>query len=389
MRIALLTDGIYPHVIGGMQKHSFYLAKYFAQNKINVDLYHPITNTENAFLKEFSSEESKYIHPIFVKFPKSVYFPGHYIYESYKYSKNIFEKYIQRKPVDFIYAQGFCGWEMIKQKKGGIDSISPIGINFHGLNMFQKAFDLRTRLNNVLFKPAVKFNLLYTDYTFSLGGKLSSLIYKVANKRSNIIEIPVGVDLSWLTEENKLKNNKPLSFVFVGRYDKVKGIDILNNAIKNLVSDKKLFEVNLIGPFPSNLQLKYNNVRYYGEIKDIHELKELLTKNDVLISSSYSEGMPTVIIEAMACGLAVIATDVGAVSELIDEKNGILISPGKTKALEDAILKFSGFTSEKIIMMKKQSIKKVKQHYLWSEIIRKTIVEIEKIVANKKNDYYH
>ena len=37
MQIALITDGIAPYVLGGMQKHSFYLAKYFAKNKIKKD----------------------------------------------------------------------------------------------------------------------------------------------------------------------------------------------------------------------------------------------------------------------------------------------------------------------------------------------------------------
>ena len=40
MRVALITDGIYPYVIGGMQKHSFYIAKYLAKNRVYVDLFH-------------------------------------------------------------------------------------------------------------------------------------------------------------------------------------------------------------------------------------------------------------------------------------------------------------------------------------------------------------
>ena len=40
MRIALITDGIYPYVMGGMQKHSYFLAKFLAKNKIYVDLFH-------------------------------------------------------------------------------------------------------------------------------------------------------------------------------------------------------------------------------------------------------------------------------------------------------------------------------------------------------------
>jgi len=40
MRVALFTNGIWPYVIGGMQKHSYYLVKYFAMRGIEVDLYH-------------------------------------------------------------------------------------------------------------------------------------------------------------------------------------------------------------------------------------------------------------------------------------------------------------------------------------------------------------
>ena len=44
MKIALITDGIYPYVMGGMQKHSYFLAKYLAKNKIKIDLYHYIAS---------------------------------------------------------------------------------------------------------------------------------------------------------------------------------------------------------------------------------------------------------------------------------------------------------------------------------------------------------
>jgi hypothetical protein len=40
MQIALITDGIWPYVMGGMQKHSYYLCKYLAQNKVNIHLFH-------------------------------------------------------------------------------------------------------------------------------------------------------------------------------------------------------------------------------------------------------------------------------------------------------------------------------------------------------------
>lgn len=59
MRIALITDGIAPYVLGGMQKHSYYLAKYFAKNKVYVDLVHYNDSNYNIVDLEFFSEEEK------------------------------------------------------------------------------------------------------------------------------------------------------------------------------------------------------------------------------------------------------------------------------------------------------------------------------------------
>ena len=72
MRIALITDGIWPYVLGGMQKHSYYLCKYLAANKIQVDLFHFNRSTYDiAKLEFFSEEEKKYIRSVIVDFPSS------------------------------------------------------------------------------------------------------------------------------------------------------------------------------------------------------------------------------------------------------------------------------------------------------------------------------
>ena len=94
MRIALLTDGIHPYVIGGMQRHSYYLAKYFAKNKVYVDLYHTWKNKDMDIkqLSVFSEEEKIFIHSIVIDFPKAGNWPGHYIAESYRYSEKIFKE---------------------------------------------------------------------------------------------------------------------------------------------------------------------------------------------------------------------------------------------------------------------------------------------------------
>jgi len=121
VRIALLTDGIWPYRIGGMQKHSYYLVKYFAQNGVYVDLYHMNDSTyEINKLEFFTEEEKKYIMPFVFTFPNKGKWPWHYLQESYLHSKMMYDCFVKQTPVDFIYSKGYTGWYFIKQKKNGI-----------------------------------------------------------------------------------------------------------------------------------------------------------------------------------------------------------------------------------------------------------------------------
>ena len=70
MKIALFTDGIHPFVVGGIQRHSFYLCKYLAKNGVLIDLYHCVENSELNIenLELFSDEEKENINSIVMLF---------------------------------------------------------------------------------------------------------------------------------------------------------------------------------------------------------------------------------------------------------------------------------------------------------------------------------
>jgi glycosyltransferase involved in cell wall biosynthesis len=63
----------------------------------------------------------------------------------------------------------------------------------------------------------------------------------------------------------------------------------------------------------------------------------LLRSAQILVLPSYYEGQPMSVLEAMANGLCVIATDVGGIPDLIDENCGILLSPGDVDGLAGAL----------------------------------------------------
>jgi glycosyltransferase involved in cell wall biosynthesis len=383
MKITLITDGVWPFVIGGIQKHSYYLSKYLAQNKVFIKLYfpkHTQSVQSNKFENMYTKSELEYITFYSIKHPKSYKFPGHYLFESYLFSKNVSKEYFKNNDdSNLIYIQGFSGWHLMIALKNKNIPI-PCWINFHGLNMFQKTFTLKSKLISILFKPFVKKNLLLSSKIQSLGGNISKILTRIGIEKEKIFDCGIGIDPSWINLNTKKTYTEIINFVFIGRYDKIKGLDLLNHVIINLIDSGYIFKFNFIGPIPHSNRVDYPNVFYNGLIKDQKKIQTILSLSDILICPSYSEGMPTVVLEAMASGCAIIATDVGAVSELVSEKNGWLISPGSKYELMNAIIDAISFPSEKLLSLKENSIKLIKEKFLWENVINKTISEFQNII---------
>jgi glycosyltransferase involved in cell wall biosynthesis len=380
MKVALLTDGIHPYVIGGMQKHSYYLAKYFSLNHVKVDLYHTAFQSANkeeaTALDCFSEEEKQNIRAILINFPASASFPGHYLKESYHYSCKIFNEFKNNQAVDFIYCKGFAGWKLVEEKNKGY-ACAPIGVNFHGYEMFQKASSFRSALEQQLFKPPVRYISKKSDYVFSYGGKITEIIKRIGVNEKQIVEIPAGIERDWI--KNNFSSSSKRKFLFVGRYEERKGINELSDAIQQLKGYE--FEFHFVGNIPDSKKIKQPHVFYHGMIKDHSLLKKRMGDCDVLVCPSYSEGMPNVILEAMSLGLAIIATDVGAVSLLVSDKNGFLLHAPTPHAIASAMKEMIASDNPALEKKRRASIEVVQSNYVWSHVVEKLIDVVKTIIA--------
>ena len=171
----MLTDGITPFVIGGMQKHSYLIAKQLIDSGVELELHHCLYRKEPLDQLEviFDSELVKFFSH---HFPEKGILPGHYIRNSYKYSVLLFEQIKNRlDKFDFIYTKGFTGWKLIKEKRKGL-KCPPIGVKFHGYEMFQKAASLKVNAEHLLLRSSVSWITKNADYVFSYGGGLTRII---------------------------------------------------------------------------------------------------------------------------------------------------------------------------------------------------------------------
>lgn len=368
MRIALLTDGIWPYRIGGMQKHSYYLVKYFAQQGVHVDLYHMNDSKYDiSKLEFFTEEEKRFITSFVFTFPNKGKWPWHYLQESYLHSKMMYETFIKQSPVDFIYSKGYTGWYFIKQKQSG-NNLPPIGLRLHGYEIFQQGKGLINVYRKYLYLPLMQYLNNKADYVYSYGGGITDIIKNNLPQTANkIIEVPAAIESAWIYENNTSVNH-PMRFAFLGRYEIRKGVEELSSALKKL-ADKYDFEFNFIGPIPDEFKINAPKIKYHGTISNAEKIKAILQNTDVFVLPSHSEGMPNVILEAMASGCAILATDVGAVNVMVGDDNGWLIPPLDAGSIERKIIDTIKSEPEIIENKKMASVKKVKQNFMWDKVI--------------------
>ncbi len=161
-----------------------------------------------------------------------------------------------------------------------------------------------------------------------------------------------GVDTAKFTPSNSHAvpdSPGPLRLLTVGRMHPIKGYDMLLRALADLVRAGMDVRLTMVGDGPmlahlqslaDSLDLR-DRVEFTGPVAQ-EALSGYLDQADAMVVSSFMEGVPVVLMEAMACGLAVVATRVGGIPELVeDAKSGLLIDPGSTEALVAAIQAFA------------------------------------------------
>jgi len=163
------------------------------------------------------------------------------------------------------------------------------------------------------------------------------------------------------------------------------GIDLLLESAKLAVKEnpKLLFLVAGVGPDFEKISLKVKefnlegNFRLLGLVPDI-QLPVYYNASDVFVLPSKSgEGMPLVLLEAMACGLPVIATNVGGVPEIIEGGCGEIVPPNDATALASAIVAFS---RRNLSALGGEIRRIVAQKYSWETNVKRLIEIYEEFI---------
>lgn len=126
--------------------------------------------------------------------------------------------------------------------------------------------------------------------------------------------------------------------LFVGRLAAVKGVPVLFDALRRL--DRPGLRVTVIGDGPDRAALERQAeglpVTLLG-YRSQSEVAAMLAQTDVFVLPSFAEGVPVVLMEALASGVPVVTTQIAGIPELVTPETGVLVAPGDVGALADAM----------------------------------------------------
>jgi len=209
------------------------------------------------------------------------------------------------------------------------------------------------------------------DFTKRLGAKEPVKVFN-------------GVDTSVCKKNQKIKKKEEKIVVtFVGRVVEAKGVqDLLIAVSDDEIRDKVFLKIVGSGNHLENLKglakkLDIKNIEFLGNKKYL-EVINILSGTDVFVNPSYTEGLPTSVIEAGACKCAVIASDVGGTREIVDDnETGFIFKAKDVNRLKKLMVILIKDKKKRETFGNKLSVE-IGRRFNWDEIVDQYLMHLNK-----------
>ena len=319
--------GQFPPHFGGVGVHIHTLSKKLVEEGHEV------------FVITYPHKEIRDIDGIHVIGTKGINLPGIRGLMFKNNAKKELEDLIKKEDIDIIHGHYLFPAGAAAVEVGNKHNIKTY-VTAHGSDMFE------LYKSKPFMRPTIKKVLKNADGIFAVSKALRQEI--IATGVSGIAE---KTKLSWnsvditkfsLKDDDSFKKefglfDKPI-VLFVGNLIKRKNVGALLEAKKIAKSDYYLVIVG-DGPLSKKLRKKVEDenipdVIFTGSRTDV---ENIIPNCDFLVLPSFSESFGLVLIEALACGKPVIGSDVGGISEIINDDVGLLVNPNDVSSISNSI----------------------------------------------------
>jgi len=208
------------------------------------------------------------------------------------------------------------------------------------LNFFDDGTLLRSRLLRRLYRQVALFSLGKTTIVVNSHWTATRVVAAVG--RRPIAIVPGGYDLqSFYLVTDHADESGVINILTIGRRMRSKGLPDLLTALKVVQSDGVAFRLTVA----TNENLTIDKPGFACEVvrpADDAELADLYRRADIFVHPSWAEGFGLPPLEALATGVAVVATDSGGIREFLrDEVNALIVPPREPQTIADAIIRLA------------------------------------------------
>jgi glycosyltransferase involved in cell wall biosynthesis len=246
----------------------------------------------------------------------------------------LLRKFIRKKKIDIVHSHGYkSNTYSLFASYGMAKGLVATCHNWLGNDLKMKSYARLDRFFLKRFKKviavsdAVKYRLLSSGVSSR----------KISVIRNGISLVPFEPTNSGINKKDELGISASAKVIgTVSRISEEKGHRYLLNAADEITKKYKevIFLIVGDGPLMPALQRKYDSpqIIFTGFRKDILQLYQCM---DIFVLPSLNEGLPMALLEAMASKLPVVATRVGAIPQLVkDRESGFLVEPGDQDAIK-------------------------------------------------------
>lgn len=292
------------------------------------------------------------------------------LFTKFSYIRHVkpLKKAIQQFKPDILHAHYATSYGLV----GALSGFHPFIISAWGTDV------MKFPEQHIINRSILKYNLSKADVLCATSETIKTYIHQVLSKPVEVI--PFGVDL------NKFKPLKVSSLFAeqqrvigcVKSLKSVYNIDVVIKAFK-LLKDKGVENIKLLIVGDGSLKGELQNL-----VKELHlesevvfsgrisqeEIPKYLNMLDVLVNVSEYESFGVSVVEAMACEIPVVVTNVGGLKEVVDSRNiGALVGVGDVDETADAVLEILNHENlrESRVRLAKE---KVKKYYNWDENLK-------------------
>jgi len=298
-----------------------------------------------------------------------------------------FEEYIRKNRIEFELIHTHftwpCGYVGARLKEWyGV----PLVITAHRYDICDLPF------RNELWRDKIRYALKMADVITTVSRKNLECIKKLDEKiqtKVPIHVIPNGFSDSLFYPRDRIECRNSLDIDYdkkvvlaVSNLIKRKGLHFLIEAMSRISRKRNdvMCFIGGIGPFKKELQeliirFKLSNVVKLVGYVPLEKMSTWMSVADVFVLPSLAEGNPTVMFEALGCGVPFVGTKVGGVPEIItSEDYGLLCEPGNAEDLAEKIL---------IALDKKwdrEKIRKYAEQFTWENIAKQIVAVYESVL---------